>query len=196
MRIPPERFVFDFESVWEANEELWAMGVQIPVHGEEIIRLKVADSMKNRTGVVGTFYQRLLHEFQKGKDGKEKRKLLRGFIRSIGKVLKMVHSDANSKNSDFYCEEVGKGGSLQRRNGKCWRKGDDKVIFYWKTSSDAIEYSSRPAKGYRFRLKLFDPAGHYFKKIKVIVGKNGQSSASNIQLDLMLSECTTIKQGG
>lgn len=84
------RHLFNYEALFSKEDTSWALALELPLIGQELIRFKPSDG---GTQVEGTFANRLKIEVKSPKQ----KKLLNIFYKKTGELLQLIHGKASAK---------------------------------------------------------------------------------------------------
>ena len=106
------KYLFDYEALWDESNLSWSLALDLPVIGQELIRFKINDK-NQRVKVTGTFANRLQQELSQH----SQRRLLSVFYRKVGELLSITKGVHKMTSLKGWTEEVKDGGLLLTAKG-------------------------------------------------------------------------------
>lgn len=122
-----ENYQFGYESILDLPTQVWAFGFNLPIYGEEILKIHLKDSLKGQTYLSGTFGNRVKAS---AASNPESNKALDDFFTRAGFLLK-IGSLIKNKSEQVVCEPREENFlDLYEVGGKC-RVDNIKRNFFW-----------------------------------------------------------------
>jgi hypothetical protein len=105
------RHVFNYESLWQPEEDKWSLALGLPLIGQELLVFELPKKDK-RSHVSGTFAKRLKNEVK----SKRMRFLLGAFYKNLADLLKIIKDRKTSLESSAWQIYMEKGDFFAKSN--------------------------------------------------------------------------------
>jgi hypothetical protein len=84
------KYVFSYENLFKLKEQEWLLGLQLPLHGEEVLQLGFKEAIDSNVAIGGNFFKRLSRAAKAEKREEELAQLKKVLIK-MSVFLKTVH---------------------------------------------------------------------------------------------------------
>lgn len=168
------KYVFSYENLLNLENKEWLLGLSLPLHGEELLKINFSDKIR----IKGNFYKRLALNAQR--ENKLEYERLKFFMSDLGAFLKIV--------------ALAKSGQSPCLDGKCFL--DKSLKFSLSKSRDEAELMATFKKraGSQLQFSAKNPSPFYKKLIfKMLQSVGSKRKMKPFSLTLIQSECSAKK---
>jgi hypothetical protein len=180
-----EKHLFGQESLYSKKEKEWILALEIPIHGEEVIRLNWENALE-KTGpkIEGAFFNRLKQVAKKQKRGKLYLQLLNSFFKKYSDFLYFLSLDKSEKELGALCKPIGK---FQSSGLSCEYKN---LKFIWKKSGGG-RYQFDIDKKHIFTIDMEKLEKDKYLINKLALSRRDANGAAGhlVKLDLFYESC-------
>ncbi len=179
-------YPFSFESLSDPLEKSWALSINIPLHGEEILRLNYKNILEDRFVISGNLYAKLMVALEK-KGATSSIQMVNSYLKNMAIFLNFYQERALlTKNCtlDFFDE--------YEASGVCSINDAKKTRFKWKLKNDIFTLSTETKlkKGQRFLLKFYGTKNKIFENTySETMAVNENDAEQSLSLFLKTDEC-------
>jgi hypothetical protein len=172
IKILSNTILFSYESINSIKEKVWKMGVDIPLHGTELLSLFWGDIKSSGAKLKGPFARRIYSSLRNHKDSKENLSNLRSFADGLGQIIYLSH-------------ELKSTGTKLCDNDAC-RVGEGEL--HWKFASGNLLFDYLSQKGELMRFTFSNLTDQGPRRITISPINKGQESNS-FKIELFLNSC-------
>lgn len=171
MTILSSTTLFSYESINSSKDKVWKMGVDIPLHGSELLTLSWADVQNKGAKLKGNFARRLYMGLRNHKNSKENLSNLKSFANGLGEI---IYLSVNLKRRPELCsrEECRIG-----KNKLSWSIIDDRLY---------LDNISKSGKIMRFDFSNLSAAGP--KRLSIYPLDN-KINSNSFKVELFFNQC-------
>ncbi|GEM_PF-4063804 len=172
MKLLSNTTLFSYESINDIEKKIWKMGVDIPLHGSELLALDWSEIENSGAKFRGNFSRRIYVTLRNHEKSKENLNNLKDFADGFGQLiyLKEKMAVANTPLCSFEKCTVG-------NKELSWSFSDGHLYF---------DYVGRAGKPMRFDFSVLSEQGP--EKISIYPIENS-SKSNNFKLELFFNNC-------
>ena len=171
MTILSSTTLFSYESINSSKEKLWKMGVDIPLHGSELLALSWVDVQNGGAKLKGNFARRVYMALRNHKNSKENLENLKSFADGFGEIIYL--SENLKKNPKLCSKEECRIG----RNKLSWSVVDDHLY---------LDDVSKSGKTMRFDFSNLTSTGP--KRLSIYPLDN-KINSNSFKVELFFNQC-------
>ena len=168
------KYVFSYENLLKLKEQEWLLGLQLPLHGEEVLELKFKDALDSKVQIGGSFFKRLSYAARKESREAELFQLKKVLIK-MAVFLKTVHM---VRIGDYSCVK-----------GKC--HNDSEHSFTFVENADGLKVEFPFDSNHRFVINARANSSYYRKINFILFDKRRRSTGRQpFSLSLIHRQCS------
>ncbi|WP_157868297.1 hypothetical protein [Halobacteriovorax marinus] len=166
--------LFSYESANDASRKIWKMGVDIPLHGSELLSLYWGEIENSVARFKGNFARRIYTTIRNQNNSKENISYLKGFAHGFSQLI-------------FLSEKLNKEGKNLCQSEYC-KVGDS--VLSWKTSEGHLffDYSSDGNSSEILRFDFSNLSEEGAKRLSIYPIEN-KSSSNSFRVELFFNQC-------
>lgn len=172
MKLLSNTTLFSYESINDTKKKIWKMGVDIPLHGSELLALDWSEIEKSGAKFRGNFSRRIYVTLRNHEKSKENLDNLKSFADGFGQLI-YLKEEMNSASESLCTSEKCSVGNKEL----LWTFADGHLFF---------DYRGRSGKLMRFDFSVLGKKGP--EKLSIYPIENSSKSA-NFKLELFFNDC-------
>jgi hypothetical protein len=174
--LPEGKYVFSYESLLKEKEEEWLLGLELALHGEEVLKIKFKDALDSKVSIGGSFFKRLRYAAKKEKRGAELA-LIKKVLIKMGVFLKTVHM---VRIGDYPCKD-----------GLC--HNDNKHPFSFVENADGLKAEFPFDSNHKFIVEARSNSSYYRKINFVLIDiRRRRAARQPFSLSLIHRQCVNV----
>ena len=172
-----ERQSFSYESLLESESYTWALGLEVPMLGQEIFKLHYKNALEGSVVGQGNFYERLRQAAHKEKQSQYHLEVLDSYLKALGRFLLFRKAVLEDR--------------LECSSGKCLFSGQE-IQWKFENTTLNLEFPLSSDQGAeRFLLEANEAQKGFYSRLKMQMSdtKHRLEGRKPVEIDLTLNTC-------
>jgi hypothetical protein len=179
------RYSFSYEMLLKKKLEKWLIGMNFPMHGEEVLSVSFSNIFKTEEAdVKGGFIDRIYSDLEIKKGGKKTKQLLDSLFLDIGNFLAIYNSNILENKRYRIIENKSSSGSVRKKHKK---------QFSWSIEDSGIFRITMSEHDKHFVQFNFYNSKSFSNRVDIKLMNQGQSDTEKdlIELNLAIITCNS-----